>query len=886
MQHFEDVEGIIDAPKLSGDARLVSKGLQESLYAALHNVGFQTIKESGKQKVLGAGSTNHWLRLCISNPDGIAQTLVLRVAPAITAEVDLYPSKLGERVFQTGNALAMNTRDRYSSVFDFNLELEAGESQIFYLRVMARTTAYLVASVWSESEYLVSKDRNETLDGIFIGVFLGLILYTVLLYFSVRGSASLLYISWCLSILTLLASIDGRVLQYLLPNHPNLAYTVTVVFYPVSLVVSALFARNFIGLNKYHSFDRIGIVMLVAFLFALGIAYQFGYTAYFRMCAVFALSVVIYFGLISPVYLGLFKGSRPSQFLLLAQAALIVCALDRSLFAIGVTGVYYIPYTPKVGLVLGMILLAYFMGLVSYSERNQARRKALQQELKSQQLRELNEEKSLFFANVSHEFRTPLTLILGPLSELLEKDNGANTALLKGAIAQSKSLQDLVDQLLMLSQFDNHKMSLHCAKLDINRAVAQTVSQFDGLAKNRNITLNVALSDLRFEAYIDREKIQLVLKNLLSNALKFTPSGGTIEVVVSARDIEGADASTDRYFEIIVNDSGYGLPREELEAIFDRFFQSSSSILAGSGSGTGIGLALVRELVELHAGRVYAQQRLQETEVIGTAFTIQLPFGSAHLTANEIVSDDYFVDGRADVLASHEEQVSQVEIAPKSAQNDKPNILVVDDNVDMRHYLRDLLQDEYQIRLAVDGRDAEKQIKLQAPELLITDLMMPRKDGIELVRSLRSESEFLKIPVIMLTAKSSINDRLEGLTASVDDYLAKPFDARELRIRIRNLLKKQAQFSAFYSNKTTQGRPSRDENGFIARAREEAEKHMRDPLFGVKELAECLHVSRATLRRRLQETSDQLATEVGFSQGSYFSRLYQKTFNSAPLAKS
>lgn len=919
IQHFWDFENIVSVPELeSGDQ--VTQALLDQLHRDFERVTFQDLDAQSNEQVLGAGSSSHWLRLCVSNNSLLNQRMVVAVSPAITAEVDYYPVKLGAQAFKTGNALPMTTRDRYSAVFHFGLALEAGETQQIYMRVKARTKAYLVASIWSEAEYFVEKDKSETLDGIFIGIFLGLILYTILLYFSVRQSASLLYIIWCLSILLLLASIDGRVLQYVFPMQPTIAYLVTVIFYPVSVIVSALFARNFIGLSRYARHDQFGLILLGVFVLALMTSYGLGYALYFKMCAIFALFVCVYFGIVCPLYTGFRHRESRGRFLLFAQAALVLCAIDRVLFAVGVTSEYYLPYTPKVGLVTGMVLLAYYMGLVSYSERNAAQKHALEQKLKTAQLKSLNDEKSSFFSNVSHELRTPLTLILGPLTQLLDQDDGRNKIALEGVITQSLSLQKLVDELLLLSKFDDHSASLRASRVSINSTVSDICSKFNVLAQSNDIDFSVTQSVTDFDAYLDLEKFQIILNNLLSNAFKFTPSQGVINVSINVcnddqiGEQESDDLSSDKYFDVVVSDSGYGVEEHERELIFTRYFQSSTSVYAGSGVGTGIGLALAKELVELHAGQIQALPRDSLEYAAGSSFVVRLPLGSAHLRAGELVGA---TTERSEVTPNPIASEPFEPLDAKGTNEGSETIMVVDDNSDMRDYIQDLLSTSYNVVLANDGLDAESKISMASPDLIITDLMMPNKDGIELIKSLKKDHSFIKIPVIILSAKADIDTRLNGLLAPADDYLTKPFDSRELLIRVRNLLKKQKQFSAFYSSdkgdkRSAIGHLNSNTNAgkqanFIDRARDIVDQNMQDPAFGVNELASHLHISRATLRRKLLDDSEytpsefirhcrlekarrlvelgsissikQLASSVGFSQGSYFSRLYEKTFN-------
>ena len=943
----------VSKPKLI-EGHISDQANQNAFFKQMQSLDFAAVSESGQELVLGDNKASHWLRLCITNQANRTKQLVLKVEPAITAEVDFYPEKLASKSFQTGNAHPMSTRDIYSATFDFNIELDAGETQQFYLRIKSRTKAYIRASLLDRSEYLIEKDKNETLDGLFFGVFLGLILYTILLFVSARQSSSLLYILWCFSVLSMFTSIDGRVLQYLLPTKPILAYQTVVVFYPLSVLISAAFTREFINLKSYPRLDLIAKSIAVLFITSLLVAYQFSYAIYFKTCAFYALIVILYLGIICPIYSLVAKHSdlnkelnkELSKLYLIALSPLILTTIDRAIFALGITREYLVPYTPKVGLIIGMVLMAYFLGLKTHKEKNRAKKIALQKELEAKKLSEIDQVKSEFFANISHEFRTPLTLIQGPLNDLLQQHglqdkNTVDKDIIKGAIKQSKNLQTLVDQLLMLSKSDENSLSLKTSNMNVSDALSFITSQFSSLAESKQITLQFNTKAPDVYAYLDLEKLRVMLNNLLSNALKFTDKGGQVVVDVSTTCEQASadtEQTTDEYVVIKVSDTGHGIPEDELGYVFDRFYQSSSSAAAGSGSGTGIGLALVKKLALLHGGGVEVEQataisNTSSSPVSGSIFSLRIPLGSEHLNPNEIILSNEDVHNHTSADATHSTWLStkpsttpDVDLA--NADNQQVNsmsttVLVVDDNKDMRTYIGQILAPHYQIKEAADGFEAEQQVKAQAPDLIITDLMMPKRNGIEFVESLKNNLSFDKIPVIMLTARAGIEDRLDGLIAAVDDYMTKPFDARELKIRVENLLKKHAQFKAFYdldaasidSLNTKNGVDTKegDESESISKIRSVIEDNISDTSFGVNELADKLHISRATLRRRLLEETKftpseflrhcrleiarqlsnqgqvssikELAASVGFSQASYFSRLYQKTFNTVPMVK-
>ncbi len=911
--------------------------------------------------MLGTNDSSHWLSFCLNNQSDETQNFVLATSPAIMAEIDFYPLKKGLKSFQTGNARPMKTRDIHSPEFHFNITLNAGETQYFYMRVSSRANPYISANLWHEPFYIVAKDKAEGLDGIFVGILFGLILYTLLLYISVRQSSSLLYILWSGSTLLLFASIDGRVLQYLVPNSPSVSYLSVVVFYPLSIILSALFAREFIKLKDYVLLNKIGTFIVVCFVIVLLITYQYALSSYFRVNGAFGFIVVLYFGLLAPIYAVVTNQSVQARYLLFAQLPLIVCILDRTLFTMELTSRFYVPYSAKVGLVAEKILLAYYIGVTIYREKAEAQRLAVEQlqisndlksnyneqleaeiksntaeivsmneslEAQAKKLLEADDVKSQFFANVSHEFRTPITLIQGRLTQLLEQRDNFDPSIIINAIDHSKALQNLVDQLLTLSKFDADSLALQTQRMNVSDTVKLLSSQFSSAAESKGVSLHFESSAPDAYAYIDAEKLKVMINNLLSNAIKFTQKNDAITVKVSTtitNDTDPLDPSRDEYVEIKVIDTGHGIPSDELEFIFDRFYQSRNSATVGSGLGTGIGLALVKEFALMHAGDVLvrsvaADSNREQNCASGSEFTIRLPLGRAHLHAHEIIESHaspvalQTVDIPKDLLSTSLESAPEL---TQANQTERKTILIVDDNDDMRHYLRSLLEPEYHVEEAEDGERAEQCVRRSQPDLIVTDLMMPKRDGLEFVKSLKQDSSFANIPVIMLTARAGLDDRLKGLMAAVDDYMAKPFDARELITRIENLLKKQAQFNAFYQSRMALSVEEQNagelQDSLIAQLRRIVEKHLGDSKFGVAELAKEMHVSKATLHRRLADEScftpsefirqcrlkaarqlsaqgrvksiSELANAVGFNQVGYFSRLYQKTFNCPPLSE-
>lgn len=906
------------------------------------------------------GST-YWIRFCLLNNADAERSLVLTFEPPLIQELDFYPMAPGARSFQTGNSRPFATRDLNHPAYHFSVDLGAGEQQNFFLRLRTNGALSLFAAVYDERHYHVEKDFEQGAYGIFAGVFLGLILYNLMLYVSVRQPSALWYVVFVTATFSLLLFFDGRFHQYVLPDYPAVNYQLTLLNYWFASIAAGLFYRSYLKLERYPRLDRIGLGLLSVFTLGLLVAYIVSTVAFVRFAGLFVVAVAIYYGFIVSIYL-LSRGVPEARYFLIAQSVFILVVLDRSLFNVGITDRYYVFYTPSVGLAGSMIMLAYAVGKTLNDDKDKAQLQALEQlrisnELretysrklekdisnatleirqknevlakKAQELEETNKAKSHFFANISHEFRTPLTLIKGPLGALLDRsDNEENAALVKSVIRQSQQLQNLIDQLLTLSKFDSDALQLKATKADIVSLVRHLTSQFFSFAEQKGIALNFTAGRDDLQAFLDKEKFQIVINNLLSNAVKFTDSGGRIDVDVSFTGIDAnTDAdfdpdslSTDAYVQISVTDTGCGIAEESLPYVFDRYFQTKQK--AGLQQGTGIGLSLARELVDMHVG----QLRVSSIEGVGSRFVVQIPLGKAHLKPGEMVEEDIQTVGAIDVESvsgTSDESFDEVpqDTGADDAGKQGSRLLVVDDNADMREYLSALLQPFYKVITANDGVHAEDVLRQQSVALVITDMMMPRRDGLGLIELLRADAQFAHIPVIMLTARAGQEDKLIGLQTLADDYLVKPFDAKELLARIHLLLRKQEQMRAFYGSNTEPGGADSiestpqvvpTEHELISRMRRIVEARLHEHGFGVEELARDMYMSTPTLRRRLAESAPftpsdfirqcrlekarqlaatgryrnlgALAAAVGFNQASYFARLYRQAFNCSPLA--
>ena len=421
-------------------------------------------------------------------------------------------------------------------------------------------------------------------------------------------------------------------------------------------------------------------------------------------------------------------------------------------------------------------------------------------ESQAEKLLELDRFKTRFFANISHEFRTPLTMIIGPLENALSGYYGslgdALTRQIRIMLRNAQRLLRLINQLLDLSKLESGKMELNTQFRNLVQFLENILMSCTPMAENKEISLKFKTSHDVIRAYYEPDKLEKVFFNLLSNALKFTPKGGAISLVIALQ--ESSSMYPDGAIEIQVRDTGKGIPETDLPYIFDRFHQVQGSNTKDH-EGTGIGLALVRELILLHKGEIKVESTINE----GTEFIILLPLGKSHLTDDQILDNDF------QEINPNEFTVSNViaELATQSAgfdhEPDEVNpipshsteqgltnnlVLIVDDNKDILEYVAGILSRDYLIEIAEDGLDGLEKARLLHPDLIISDLMMPNMDGNAFCKAIKSDADLNHIPFVLMTARATNDIKIEGYEMGADDYIAKPFNARELLARVSNLL--------------------------------------------------------------------------------------------------
>jgi signal transduction histidine kinase/CheY-like chemotaxis protein len=532
--------------------------------------------------------------------------------------------------------------------------------------------------------------------------------------------------------------------------------------------------------------------------------------------------------------------------------------------------------------------------LAANSELKLQSQKLEQQTLK---LQELDRVKSTFFANISHEFRTPLTLILNSLSDRIntvkESGHAADLEQLEVMNRNGKRLLNLINQLLDLSKLDAGKMRFSPEACDLNQLLTTTHASFSSLAFSRKISFHLALPQEPVICMIDIDKMEKIIYNLLSNAFKFTPIGGDIRLEAS---------TTGSTISIIVHDSGPGIPDEQLNKIFDRFYQVQQYYT--DEQGTGIGLALTKELAELHSGKVMA-----ENTPGGAKFIVELPLVTPD---KKLVEHEFNESSLAHIVViSPPAESSSSEFT--SAGENRTTILVVEDSIDLRNYMAKTLGNEFDVIVAENGRQGFDSAVARMPDLVISDWMMPEMDGVTLCRNLKADERTSHIPVIILTALATDDAKLQGLEMGADDYLTKPFDSRELITRARNLIHSRSilreKFSRELRLAPRQVQVSSMDEKFIQKVMETIEMYMGEPDFDMEKFGQQVGLSRMQLHRKLKAITghspgdflrimrlkrakqlleaksgnvSEVAYEVGFNNLSYFSKCYREEYKISP----
>lgn len=564
--------------------------------------------------------------------------------------------------------------------------------------------------------------------------------------------------------------------------------------------------------------------------------------------------------------------------------------------------------------VLTVLILLAFIG---YARGRMKQRKEI---IERKHAEEINEAKLQFFINISHEIRTPLTLIINPMEKLVA--HCQNPELNKTYLMiyrNSQRILRLINQLMDIRKIDKGQMSLKFRETDIVGFIDDVVNTFKYLARNKHITFTFHHADEHLAAWIDLNNFDKVLMNLLSNAFKYTPEGGSVDIDLRTGEDPTAKTPLKKYIEITVSDTGIGLDDAQIERIFERFYQINNDITRNQ-AGTGVGLHLTRSLVELHHGTITASNR---TDCQGSKFTVRIPQGNNHLRPDELDTSSLNRLPIATEQANEAQLVSQAQPAeqetPATTKKEKTkynlHILIADDEKEIREYLSNELSADYKVDTCSNGVEAYDFLLNHPVHLLISDVMMPEMDGITLCRKIRSNANINHIPIILLTAKGRNEDQAEGIETGADSYIVKPFSIEVLRstitnlIETRRLLKNKFSGAQEQSDKVQMPKVTSSDELLMERIMKIINSNLAEPSLSVEMLANSVGLSRVHLHRKLKELTNlstrdfirnirmqqaakllkekklsisDVAYAVGYSNLSHFSNSFKELFGQTP----
>jgi len=584
-------------------------------------------------------------------------------------------------------------------------------------------------------------------------------------------------------------------------------------------------------------------------------------------------------------------------------------------------------------LVYALILFFMLYSYRNYSIKQQKLKNTIiLKDIEKAKVEEVNQVKLRFFTNISHELRTPLTLILGPLERLLStvKDPEVKNQLLTMRKSSGRLL-NLVNELIDFRKMETGHMHLKVSRGDIIPFVSDIKSAFDELALRHKIQYTFKSNTSSFQAYFDLEKLDKIIYNLLSNAFKCTPDRGKIVVAIhitregenNSPHSEEPDYSfgiplKENFIEISVEDTGPGIASERIPHIFDRFYQVSGSektIRNIEKHGSGIGLDLTKDLVLMHHGEVSVISKPGK----GSTFIIRLPQGREHFSGEEIKDFHYAAPEiqkykKSDINMDLEELVlSEKPVRESSGKRARPTVLIVEDQSDLRSFIQDILTPDYEVFEAENGVQGCEIAYREIPDLIISDIMMPEMDGIQLCAELKNDESTNHIPIILLTAKSTVESKMEGFKTGADDYIPKPFSPDLLIVRLQNLISTREllkeKFKRQFLLQPREVLIESADDKFLVKALKIVEDHISDPVFDVKQFVREIGMSRSVLYRKLEAVTGQSANEflrnirlkraaqllsqnkmtvsevsyeVGFNDPQYFSKCFSKQFGKTP----
>lgn len=565
-----------------------------------------------------------------------------------------------------------------------------------------------------------------------------------------------------------------------------------------------------------------------------------------------------------------------------------------------------------------IFLILYFNKI--YQNRFKAKQAIILEKEKTIQLEKLNNKKLQFFTNISHEFRTPLTLIINPLEDILKSKKLSPEIHNKLKIVHKSSdrLSRLINELMDFNKLEFNKISLQAKKIEVIAFTEGIIGYFDEEAAARNIKVNFESSLEELEDWLDPKMLEKILFNIISNAFKFTPDNGSITISIDTLNTENElviDGKKVPSFFITITDTGSGIRKKDLNRIFDRFYQVDN-VNKGYYGSTGIGLEVVKQFIELHKGKIEVESQVGE----GTTFKVIFPLGNSLYKKNEIINETFKIEKNKNQFLfdavnneTNEDDFTKKAIDSSAKETTKSyTVLVVEDNPELRNYLKEELSKSYKVITAENGKKGYELAVQKLPDLIITDVIMPVMDGLQLCRNIKGDLKTSHIPLLMLSAKAMVKDQLEGIDSGADMYLSKPFELDILKSSLAQLItSRQILFKKFYSGITKQGKEKTTslDNDFIQKILHYINENISEPDLTVELLSSKIYLSRSQLYRKIKTLTgvsvnefirnvrlekakqlieqgsnniNEISYKVGFTSPSYFAKCYKVKYGHLP----
>lgn len=863
---------------------------------------------------------SYWLWIPIISEEAVSDKLIVLKSPdslfryfAGNRIVEAYFFKNSEsnyyNHYMTGSAVPASQRALPAppSLNAFPFELGKDDTAYVYIRI--QKAYHKPASLEAELRpvalsFPLADTESVSLLSFLMGV-TGIVGLFCLFFFFAAGDNSYLFFALtclCLCLHYTILHPGQLFIQWFIPEKPWLVTYAWVFLTHVIFIFFILFGRAFTGLRQQSRLLDNFMLVLAGSIFIYMVFQLFAVTTFGRYSYSFLLFLFFGIMLIS-LRIGFIRGEMYKIF-----SAGAMWLLLFSILGIMANKGRFQWFNPWPVGQMGLMVI-YALGL-AYKFKLQEKARVT-----AEKVLELDAVKSRFFANISHEFRTPLTLILGPIKKAQEQVPAIDQELFEkkdleisipsrhlGMMRQNaERLEQLIDQLLDLSKLESGNMKLKVSADDVIKFLRVLVFSFESIAEQNQIHFSTAFPPAPQIIYFDRDKLEKILLNLLSNAFKYTPVGGYVEVRVFLDE---------QRLKICVENSGNGIPCEDINRIFESFYQVEGT----EDKGTGIGLCLVKELVDLYYGQIVVKSE----PGMKTVFQVSLPVSKEAFDAESIVAGVQKVES---IPNANPEFDSEVTGRENNFQDlpDIPTVLVVEDNPDLRYFIEESLSPAYRTLTAKDGKEGLGIANEHIPDLIISDVMMPGMNGRELCEHIKKDEHTSHIPVILLTAKAGQSFKIQGLTSGADVYLTKPFDEKELHIHIKNLITQRENLQERFKALAGQGvknslKPAPVtvtslEEKFLKRVSDIIEENMDNEFFSVEDLAKAVNFSRSQLHRKLKALTgksptelirefrltrakellekragnvSEIAIEVGYSSLSYFTRSFKAEYGILP----